>query len=154
MYFAVADNEHNITVHKGDETGPILATATICLVKDGQTDIHFLEPEETICLQHKHNLLPFFHGKTLFEKGGRKYHWSGHTALVDEASGAFLAGFHARFLESQGHKLGTLVVTKEGREILDLVAVSCLVIQERSDEGTRARESMRAAIVGRGGVMF
>jgi len=150
----VADEEHNVTIHKGSKTGPIIATATQCLTQDGQTDIHFVNPKESITLQHKHSLLPFFHGKTLFQKSGKNFHWSGQTALVEEGSGAFLAGFHARFFESQEHKLGSLVVTKEGGEILDLVVVTCLVMQERSDEGKLAREKLRAAVVGRGGVMF
>jgi hypothetical protein len=73
---------------------------------------------------------------------------------VEEGTGTFLAGFHARFLENKEHQLGSLVVSREGSEVLDLVVVTCLVMQERSDEGKLAREKARAAIVGRGGVMF
>jgi hypothetical protein len=98
--------------------------------------------------------LPFFNGKTLFQKGKRKFHWSGQTALVEEPNGAFLAGFHARYFETEEHKLGSLVVTKEGQKLLDLVVVTCLVMQERSDEGKLSRDKFRAAIVGRGGVIF
>ena len=154
MYFAVADEDHNVTVHKGSKTGPIIGTATQCLTQDGQTDVHLLSPKESFQLHHKHSLLPFFNGKTLFQKGERKFHWSGQTALVEEPSGAFLAGFHARYFETEEHKLGSLVVTKEGQELLDLVVVTCLVMQERSDEGKLSRDKFRAAIVGRGGVIF
>jgi hypothetical protein len=142
-----------VTIHKGSKTGPIMATATQCLTQDGQTDIHF-GPEDNIVLQHKHGLLPFFNGKTLFEKNGERFHWIGQTALVEEKSGWFLAGFHARFLESHEHKLGSLVITKEGCLMLDLVVATCLVMQERSDEGRLAREKFRTAVVGRGGITF
>jgi hypothetical protein len=143
-----------VTIYKGSRTGPIIATATPCLTQDGQTDIHFVAPRESLTLQHKHSLLPFFHGKTLFEKEGKRFHWSGQTALVEEGNGTFLAGFHARFFESKEHTLGSLVITREGGEFLDLVVITCLVMQERSDEGKLATERLRGAVVGRGGVIF
>jgi hypothetical protein len=49
-----------------------------------------------------------------------------------------LAAFHATFLETEYHKLGRLIITKEGKELIDVVVCSCLVQQERSEEGTLA----------------
>lgn len=49
-----------------------------------------------------------------------------------------LAAFHATFFKSEYHKLGRLIITKEGKELMDIVVCSCLVQQERSDEGTLA----------------
>ena len=49
-----------------------------------------------------------------------------------------VACFHATFLETEYHKLGRLVVMKEGKDMLDLIVCSCLVQQERSDEGKLA----------------
>jgi hypothetical protein len=59
---------------------------------------------------------------------------------VEEESGVLLAAFHARFLETEEHVLGTLVVTVDGKRLLgvDLVVVMGLVMQERSDEGNVA----------------
>jgi len=37
-------------------------------------------------------------------------------------------------LDFHWHKLGNLIVTKEGQKVLDLVIVTGLVEQERSDE--------------------
>jgi hypothetical protein len=123
--------------------------------RDGITEISITEPEATIQLQHVHGLLPFFHGKTLFEVGGKKYHWKGQTAMIDDQTGSLLAGFHARCLETDSHKLGKLVVTEEGQKMLDLVVIGCLVLQERSAEGRLAKEmAHRAVWQSTGGLMY
>ena len=146
MYYAVADKEHNVTIHKGDKSGPVLATASQCLAKDGVTDIHLTSPKETIQMEHVHRLLPFFHGKTLFTVNGKKYHWKGHTMLINDQTGFAFAGFHPRFLEPNFHKLGTLIVMGDGKNMLDIVVISCLVLQERSDEGKLGREMARLQV--------
>jgi hypothetical protein len=137
---AIADETQAVKIYKGDKQGPLIATAKQCMDRDGITEIRLTEPEQTIHLEHVHGLLPFFHGKTLFEVGGKKYHWKGQTALIDDQTGSLLAGFHARFLETDSHELGKLVVTEEGQKMLDLVVIGCLVLQERSDEGRLVKE--------------
>jgi hypothetical protein len=155
MYTAVADEEHNVTIHAGDRSCPVIAIAKQCLAQDGVTDIHFTVSGDTVRLEHVHRLLPFFHGKTLFEVGGKKYHWKGQTALLDDQTGQLLAGFHATYLETDYHRLGNLVVTEEGKKTLDLVVISALVLQERSDEGKLAREMKKLQTFrSSGGLMY
>lgn len=138
MYYCETDEESNVIIHRGDKDGPVIATATQCLGQNGVTDIQFTESGPTIRLEHVHSVLPFFHGKTFLTVGEKKYHWKGHTALIDDETGVMLAAFHATFLETEYHKLGRLVITKEGKELIDVVVCSCLVQQERSEEGTLA----------------
>ena len=90
----------------------------------------------------------------MFTVNGNKYHWKGHTALIDDQTRCLLAGFHSKFLETDNHKLGTLVITEDGKNMLDIVVISCLVMQERSDEGRLAREMANAAARVPGNVMF
>jgi hypothetical protein len=59
----------------------------------------------------------------------------GTSALVDDETKCLLATMHTRFLETDTHKLGTLVITYDGMQTLDLAVVSALVLQERSEEG-------------------
>ena len=116
----------------------MLATATLCLLKDGTTDIHFVQPAVSVHLGHTHRLLPFFQGITSFTYNGKNYHWKGQTALIDDETKCLLAAMHSRFLETDSHKLGTLVITGDGKEIFDMAVVSALVLQERSEEGRLA----------------
>lgn len=133
----------------------MIATAHQCLERDGITEIHITDTNDTIRFQHIHELLPFFDGKTLFEIAGKKYHWKGQTALIDDQTGDLLAAFHSKFLETDYHKLGDLVVTEEGQRMLDLVIVGCLVLQERSEEGRLAKEmAKRSVFQATGGLMI
>lgn len=56
--------------------------------------------------------------------------------MIEDDTGILIAALHTRFLDDPS-RLGTLVVTGEGvrRGMVDLVVVSCLVMQERSEEG-------------------
>lgn len=138
-YYCEADDSHKLTIHRGGKEGPVIATAVQCLEKDGVTEIHMFEPlETTVCIEHVHRRLPFFHGKTSFTFGGKNYHWKGHSALIEDDSGILLAALHATILVADYHKLGTLIVVQAGQKLLDLVVVSCLVMLERSDEGKLA----------------
>ena len=135
-YYCEADQENDkITIHRGGKDSLVIANATHCLEKDGVTDIHFVDPKFTICMEHAHTYLPFFHGKHSFSYNDKKYHWKGHTALIDDETGVLIAALHTRFREPDPQKLGTLVVTPDGRPMLDLAAITCLIIQERSEEG-------------------
>jgi hypothetical protein len=118
--------------------GTVIATGKPCLDKDGVTDITLIEPAFTIQLEHVHHKLPSIHGKTSFTYDGKKYHWKGHTALVEEETGKLLAAFHPKFLNLHFQKLGNLIITAEGEKLLDIVVTTCLVVQERSDEHKQA----------------
>jgi hypothetical protein len=49
-----------------------------------------------------------------------------------------LGTFHARFREGKLHELGNLVISEQGKALTELVVVSALLVQERSDEGKLA----------------
>jgi len=141
-YYCETDDNQLVSIHRGKD-GPVIATASQCLEKEGVTDIHFALPKFTICLEHSHRYLPFFQGVHTFTFNGKKYQWKGHTALIDADSGVLLAALHTRFLESDPHKLGTLVITLDGKDILDMAVITCLVMQERSEEGRRSVQTRR-----------
>jgi hypothetical protein len=88
-----------------------------------------------IPLQHIESTLPFFHGKNIFEYNGKKCHWKGHTALIEDETRILLGAFHSRFFEGKSHQLGRLVITEDGKQMMDMVVITCLLVQERSDEG-------------------
>ena len=66
------------------------------------------------------------------------YHWRGHKEFLETESGRLLAEFHPSWLEGRGHKIGRLMVTKEGRSLLDVLVLTALVVQERSEEQFRS----------------
>jgi len=122
-------------VHKGDRSGPVIATATQFIGKDGSSEVKLIgEAQSSIELKHVHGVFPFFHGNTFFQIGEKKVHWKGHSALVEDHTHVCLAVYKAKFLETKDRKLGTLLITARGIPYLDVIVVSALVEQERSDE--------------------
>jgi len=122
-------------VHKGDKSGPVIASATQFIGKDGSTEVKLIgAAQRSIELKHVHGAFPFFHGNTFFKIGEKKVHWKGHSALVEDHTNVCLAVYKAKFLETKDRKLGTLLITAPGVPYLDIIVVSALVEQERSDE--------------------
>ena len=133
-YYCETAIDHELIFHRGEKTGPVIATAIPCLQKEGGTDIHFMNPKLVIPLQHIHHILQFTHDKNNFEHKDKKYHWKDHTELVDDEAKVVLAKFRPSWLEGQGHKIGQLVITPDGQEMMDVAVVTALVVQERADE--------------------
>ena len=126
-----------MTIHRGGKDGPVIATGDPCLEKEGQTDIHFLDPKTTILLKHKHHKLPqHIHSMSSFETDSQKYHWKGHNELIDEQSNSVVATFKPTWLEGEGHKIGDLNVLKD--KLMDIAVITALIVQERSDEHSLA----------------
>ena len=100
------------------------------------TKIKFIgsDPSQALQLHHVYSAFPFFHGNTFFQIGSKKVHWKGQSALVEDKTGICLAVFRAKFFETKNRKLGTLLVTTYGNEFLDIIMVSALIEQERTDE--------------------
>lgn len=143
MYYCESQDDKTLLIRRGGQHGKLIAIATQCLEKDGVTNIHLLEPQKcTIQLEHDSTIFPFFHGKAGFSFDGKSYHWKGHTALIEDETGILIAALHTRFVESDPHNLGTFVVTLDGKAILDLVVVTCFVMQERSEEGKLSVHSL------------
>lgn len=92
-----------------------------------------------ITLSHVcHHFPKSLHAKTSFAYNNKKYHWLGHTELIEESKGEVLARFEPTWFEGKGHKIGRLEVMEIGMPILGLVVVSALVVQERTDDHKKA----------------
>jgi hypothetical protein len=113
-----------------------LATAETSKAIEGSTEIYFHDSGKSIEIHHSHTRFPFAHCKTLFTYNGKAYHWKDHKELVDDATGEVVGRFHAKWLEGSGRHIGTLEV-KDVR-MQDLVVLTAIVVQERSDERTLA----------------
>lgn len=121
-----------ISIHRGDATGPVIATADSFQGKDGITEIAMVENEAIMPIRHRHHTLPMMHGSSYFRVDGKQMQWKKHTELIDD-NGNVLARFEA--VTEDSNKVGRLVVTQEGQQRADLVMITCLIDQERADEG-------------------
>ena len=136
LYFCEADPDSKLTIRRGGPDGPILATGEPCKTSEGSTEIFFHDSSTDIKIHHQYHYLPFTHNKTSFTYKDKQYHWKDHTELIDDASGEVVGKFHATWLEGTGHKIGTLEVKDAAMQ--DVVVVTAIVVQERSDERTLA----------------
>jgi hypothetical protein len=136
LYYCKADPDSKLTIYCGNNGGPILAEGEVSKTIEGSTEIYFSATSTSIEIHHVHHKLPFTHCKTLFTYNGKQYHWKDHTEVIDDATGEVVGKFHATWLEGSGHKIGTLEV--KDTEMQDLVVVTAIVVQERSDERTLA----------------
>ena len=134
-----------MVIHRGDQSGPIIATANACLATPGVTDVRFEEPLYTIELEH---ILQEDYSKTEFVANGKSYHWKGHSELVESKTDVKLAEFYPSWLISdvKEHKLGNLVIHEVGHELIDLAVITALTVMERSDEHRQAVYSLRARV--------
>ena len=123
-----------MSVHRGDENGPVIATAEAFQGKDGITEIQLTEQEAVVPIRHKHHTLPLMHGNTYFRVNGKQYQWKKHNELIEQDGGTVIARFQG-ISEKDSRELGTLTVTQEGAQLVDLAVITSLIDQERADEG-------------------
>ena len=121
-----------MTFHRGGKDGPVIATGTPCLQTEGQTDIHFDELGLVIPLLHKHHKLPSLHSRSSFSANDKNYHWKGHGELIEDKANEVVATFHSTWFEGAHHKIGRLDIAQ--KEIQDIIVITAMVVQERSDE--------------------
>jgi hypothetical protein len=137
LYYCRADPDSNLTIRRGNSDGPIMATAETSKAVEGSTEIYFHDSGTSIEIHHTHSRLPFVYCKTLFTYNGKAYHWKDHKELVDDATGEVVGRFHTMWLEGSGRRIGTLEVLKDVR-MQDMVVITAIVVQERSDERNQA----------------
>ena len=123
-----------VSIHRGDEYGQVIATTESFQGKDGITEIQLTQVEATVPIRHKHHTLPFMHGYTTFRADGKQYQWKKHRELIDESNGKCLATFE-RNSDKKSERLGHLTIMIDGQEMIDLIVITGLVDQERGDEG-------------------
>jgi len=116
----------------------VIAESHVCFDTPGATEIQFTEPAATVRIEHFPHLL--YPCKTEFIYDGKKFHWIGHSELVEEQTGDVLAQFHTSWhlMEGIEHKLGKLIIKHEGLAMTDLIVITALIVQERSEEGRLA----------------
>jgi hypothetical protein len=135
----VAGPDHKLSIHRGDKAGPIIATTGgLCPTQKGVTEVYLQEDSNPIVLEHIHHETFHIHGKTMFTFNGKKYHWKGHTGLVDDETDTLLAIFHSSWFDLNWNKVGRLEITSEGKKLLNIAVITALIVQERSDEGKQA----------------
>jgi hypothetical protein len=120
-----------ISIHRGDASGPVIATADSFQGKDGITEIAMLETESVVPIRHRHRSTPLMHGSSYFRVDGKQMQWKKHQELIDD-NGNVLARFEG--VTEESHKVGRLVLTQEGQQRADLAIITCLIDQERADE--------------------
>jgi hypothetical protein len=77
------------------------------------------------------------HGNSFFRLNGKQYQWKKHQELVEEDTGKVLARFES---EEGEEKIGRIVVVENGSTAdLDVWVVTCLIDQERADEGNNPK---------------
>ena len=127
-------DSERISIHRGNATGPVIATADSFQGKNGITEIQLPELSTVVPVRHKHHTLPFLHGHTFFKVDGKQYQWKRHKELVEEGGHVVLAKFHASH-DKNSRNLGSLIITPEGQSIANLAIITYMIDQERSDEG-------------------
>jgi|SRR5271154_2760612 len=120
-----------ISIHRGDASGPVIATADSFQGKDGITEIAMLETQAVVPIRHRHRSLPLMHGSSYFRVDGKQMQWKKHQELIDD-NGNVLARFEG--VAEESHKVGRLVITQDGQQRADLAIITCLIDQERADE--------------------
>jgi len=121
-------------IHQTDQDSPIIAAADLSRASEGICVIQFHNPEVAVQLEHSHHRFPSVHGNTYFSFGDKKYHWKAHSALVEDDTRICLSVHHKTNIGGTLRKIGSMVLTHEGMKLKDVVAVTGLVEQARSDE--------------------
>jgi len=117
-----------VTVHRGDKSGPIIATSPYSQEKYSTTEIELVELGASVPVQYKRPSFRFSQGSTNFELEGKRYSWRKHTKLIEEETGTVLAVFHP--LRSSAH-VGSIYITAAGERRKELGIITALVILVR-----------------------
>lgn len=122
-----------MTLHRGGFHGPVIATAKPCTVRQGSTDINFVDPKSTLTLQHKDHLLPPSHSRTHFSADNKKYHWKGFDELVEDDTKRVVAKFHSNWWQYETHneRIGRLEVSQT--ELMDIIVFTAMIVEERAE---------------------
>lgn len=93
-----------------------------------------VETASVVPIRHKHHTLPLMSGYAAFKVNGKQYEWKKHRELKEVGSHGVLASFEAN-KDQESNTLGRLTITDAARDSVDFIVVTCLVDQERGDEG-------------------
>ena len=128
-----------ITVHRGDKTGPVIATAEACQEKQGSSTIQIVEPSSTILLEHLPRRMIVLPPKTTFSVDGKPYYWKGYTDLFEEKTDKLFAQYSPTLTGGAETTTGRLLISQvDNQNLNDVVFVSTVVMQQRADARKRA----------------
>ena len=128
-----------VTFHRGEKTGPVIATADCCQEKQGSSKIEMVEPPTTVVLDHLPRRMLVLPPKTTFTFDGKKYYWKGYTDMFEEKTDKLLGQYLPASNEGADPGTGHLVVAEDdNKQLSDLVVISAVVMQQRSDARKRA----------------
>ena len=135
MYYLDVAGDGELTVHRGDKSGPVIAASDPCAYRtESVTDIRFFDATGDIRLEHMPHKILHKHSDTRFTYGTKGYHWIGLMGLVDDTTDALIAVFHSSWFGNSSSKVGRLEITSEGRKLVDLVVITALILQEKAAE--------------------
>lgn len=73
---------------------------------------------------------------TRFTVDGVRFHWRGHDELVADDSKVVLASISRAWsaAEDAEHQVDRLVITADGLDMMDIIAVTALIVHKRGEE--------------------
>ena len=122
-----------MTLHRGGHDGPVIGTAKPCTVRQGSTDINFVDPKSTVSLQHKDHWIPPRHSRTYFSVDDKKYHWKGYDELVESDTKSVIAKFQSNWWQYETHdeRIGRLEVSRP--DLMDMIVFTAMIVEERAE---------------------
>jgi hypothetical protein len=97
-----------------------------------------VEFSTTVSLDHIPRRMVVLSPKTSFTVDGKKYYWKGYTDLFEEKTDKLVAQYLSS-LNGGAENIGELIVTEsDNKQLNDLVVISAVVMQHRSQARERA----------------
>src|SRR5947207_2198648 len=107
MYYLEVAGDGDLVIHRGDKSGPVMATCDPCAHRtETMTDIRFFDGTGDIHLHHMPHKMLHKHGETRFTYGTKKYRWIGHMDSWMTQQMPLLLCSILRGLTTVGTKLG------------------------------------------------
>ena len=129
-----SDGSGTVTLHRGGFDGPVIGTKKPCTVREGCTDVHFVDSKSTLSLQHKDHYLPPRHSRTHFSVDDKKFHWKGYDELVEDDTKRVVAKFHSNWWQYETHneRIGRLEVSRT--DLMDIIVFTAMIVEERAED--------------------
>ena len=137
-----------ITIHRGEKSLPVIATADCCQEKQGSSKIQMVETSTTVVLEHLPRRMLVLPPKTSFTFAGKKYYWKGYTDLFEEKTDKLLAQYQPTMTEGADPCIGQLIIAEgDNLQLNDLVFISSIIMQQRSDARKRAVSHLTSVLI-------
>lgn len=132
LYYVEVESRTVITLHRGENTGPVIAKCDLCQEKQGSSKIH-IEPATTVILEHTPCRFFLIPAKTSFSVDDKKYCWRGQSQLFDAKRDKLIALYHPNPMEDTEGNIGQLLIAESNTQLTVLVIMTAFVEQRRSD---------------------